>query len=71
MLIVEKNLADYVKKKEINLSAMSRATGISYQALYDSLANKNRSRALMADEAVLICRYLDKNPMDFMPQNGA
>ena len=35
-----KNLAKYVKENAVNLSAMSRKTGISYMALYDSLANK-------------------------------
>ncbi len=37
-----KNLAKYVRKKAINLSAMSRETGIAYSVLYDSLANKKR-----------------------------
>lgn len=60
-----KNLARYVKEKAINLSAMSRETGISYNALYDSFVNKNRERRLSMDEAIIICKFLDVNPMDF------
>lgn len=60
-----KNLARYVKEKAINLSAMSRATGIPYSVLYDSLSNKNRERPLSVDEAIIICKFLGVNPMDF------
>lgn len=60
-----KNLAKYVRDKAINLSAMSRATGIAYSVLYDSLANKNRERPLSVDEAIIICKFLGVNPMDF------
>lgn len=60
-----KNLAAYVKEKAINISAMSRATGIPYVALYDSLANKKRERPLSVDEAIIICKFLGVNPMDF------
>lgn len=42
-----KNVARYVQEKAINLSAMSRATGIPYSALYDSLANKKRGTAII------------------------
>lgn len=38
-----KNLARYVQENSVNLSAMSRETGIPYMALYDSLANKKKS----------------------------
>lgn len=58
-------LAKYVKEKAINLSAMSRATGIPYSALYDSLSNKKRERPLTMDEAIVICKFLGVNPMDF------
>lgn len=60
-----KNLAKYVKERAVNLSAMSRATGITYSVLYDSLANKNRERPLSIDEAIIICKFLGVNPMDF------
>lgn len=60
-----KNLARYVREKAINLSAMSRATGLSYGVLYDSLSNKNRERQLSIDEAIIICKFLGVNPLDF------
>ena len=34
-------------------------------ALYDSLANKKRERPLSMDEAIIICKFLGGNPMDF------
>lgn len=60
-----KNLSKYVKERAINLSAMSRETGIAYSVLYNSLANKNRKRQLTLDEAIIICKFLGVNPMDF------
>lgn len=62
---VTKNLAKYTKEKAINLSAMARATGMRYSTLYASLGDKNRNRPLSADEAIIICKFLDVNPMDF------
>lgn len=62
---VTKNLAKYTKEKAINLSAMARATGIQYPVLYASLGDKNRNRPLSIDEAILICKFLDVNPLDF------
>jgi hypothetical protein len=64
-VVITKNLAEYVKKKAINLSAMSRATGISYGILYASLASKSRTRSLTADEAFLICKFLEMKIEDF------
>lgn len=62
---VTKNLAKYTKEKAINLSAMARATGIQYPVLYASLGDKNRDRPLSIDEAILICKFLDVNLLDF------
>lgn len=64
-MVITKNLANYVKTKAINLSAMSRATGIPYGALYASLRDKTRERPLSADEAVLICKFLGVKIEDF------
>ena len=69
-MAVTKNLAQYAKDKAINLSAMSRATGIPYSSLYASLGDKNRERPLSVDEAVLICGFLGVNPMDFTDEPG-
>lgn len=62
---LEKNIASYIKEKAINLSKMSRQTGISYTALYDSLFNKDKNRQLRGRELVAICVFLGVNPMDF------
>ena len=60
-----KNLSRYVKEKGINISKMSRDTGISYMALYDSLMNTDRERDLRAGEMLQICKFLGVNPLDF------
>ena len=44
---------------------MAHATGIQYPVLYASLGDKNRNRPLSIDEAILICKFLDVNPLDF------
>ncbi len=63
-----KNMAKYIKEKAINLSAMSRETGIAYSALYASLGDKNRDRPLSIDEAIVICKFLDIDPREFAEQ---
>lgn len=65
-----KKLGKYIKDKAINLSALSRATGLPYGVLYDSLSNKNRERPLSMDEAIIICKFLGVNPMDFAEDEG-
>lgn len=68
---VTKNIAEYVKRKAINLSAMSRETGITYAALYGSLGDHSKERRpLSADEAVLICKYLEVRVEDFADEPG-
>lgn len=64
-MVITKNLAAYVRDKSINLSAMARATGISYNALYASLGSKTRERPLSVDEAVLVCKFLGVKVDDF------
>lgn len=64
-MVVTKNLANYINEKGINLSAMSRATGISYGVLYASVKDKSRERPLSVDEAVLICKFLGVKVEDF------
>lgn len=65
MDIPTKNLSKYIKEKGINVSKMSRDTGISYMALYDSLMNPDRERDLRAGELFMVCDFLSVNPMDF------
>lgn len=67
---LEKNLSNYVKEKGINLSAMSRQTGISYMALYDSLMNEKKERQLKGRELVEVCIFLGINPVDFADKSA-
>ncbi len=62
---VTKRLADYVKEKRINVSAMARDTGIPYMALYDSLLNDERDREIRGRELLRVCKFLGVNPMEF------
>ena len=65
MDIPTRNLSKYVCDKGINLTKLSKATGIPYGALYDSLLNSARNRALRIGEALSICDFLGLDPMDF------
>jgi lambda repressor-like predicted transcriptional regulator len=65
-------MAVYVKEKGINLSVMSRSTGIGYNALYASLSKLDIStRELRADEFMLICNFLDVDPKLFNAKTPA
>ena len=68
---VTKNIAMYVKNMGINLSSLSRKSGIAYGSLYASLGDEKRERELRADELASICTVLHKNPMDFVEKEGA
>lgn len=67
---VTKNLAAYTKSIGVNLSELSRKSGIPYSALYASIGDDRRERELRADEFTRICMVLHKNPMDFATDNG-
>jgi len=60
-----KKLSEYVLSKGINLSKMSRDTGIPYVSLYDSLMNESRDRDLRVGEFFVICRFLGVKGEDF------
>lgn len=62
---VTKNLASYIQEIGINLSELSRKSGVPYGTLYASLGDKNRERELKANELTAICFVLHVNPMDF------
>lgn len=62
---VTSNVSEYIKKRGINLSKLSRDTHIQYMAIYDSLANPDRNRDLRDHELLKICAFLGVNPMDF------
>jgi len=61
-----KNLARYVKDKAVNLSVMSRATGVPYSMLYASLGDTDQERPLSINEIFLVCKFLEVSPMDFV-----
>lgn len=61
-------VSEYVKKRGINLSKMSRDTGIPYPALYSSLMNSDRKRDLRDYEFMSICFFLEVDPRDFTKQ---
>lgn len=63
---ITKRIAYYVVDNDVNLSAMSRATGISYRILYTSLREPGRNRKLTVDEAYLVCEYLGKKIETFV-----
>lgn len=65
---LESNIAEFIKKRGVNLSAMSRDTGIAYMALYDSLFNDRRKRSLKASEFLAICEFLGASPTDFVEE---
>lgn len=55
-------LSKYIKDKGISISSISQKTKISIGKLYSSLSG---SRALRADELVMICQVIEKDPFDF------
>lgn len=64
-MTVTKNIANYVKDMGINISELSRKSGVAYGPLYASLGAEGRGRELKADELTDICFVLRINPMDF------
>lgn len=72
-MCVSKNLAVYISRKGINISAMSRATGIHRSTLHASLSeavDDEKRRPLKDDELIKVCRFLGVNPMDFADGPG-
>lgn len=73
---VTKNLSVYVAEKGINLSVLSRATGIKRGVLHKSLSGAvadEKRRPLKGEELIKICRFLDVDPLKFddAPDGGA
>lgn len=66
---VTKNIAKYVRDIGINLSELSRKSGVPYMSLYTSLGDDKRERELRADELTDICVVLRINPMDFIDKD--
>lgn len=72
MSAVTDNVSEYVRNKGINISKMSRDTGISYAALYNSLMGPDRKRDLRDHEFLKVCAFLGVDPRIFAdgPERG-
>lgn len=64
-MIVTRNIARYIEDIGINLTELSKKSGIKYSVLYASLGKGDKKRELKADELTSICSVLCINPMDF------
>ena len=56
----------FIKDKGIQVSTISRKTGISRDILHNSFSGK---RKLRADEYLAVCDFLEKDPKDFKTAN--
>ena len=65
MSSVTQNLAAHIARQGINLSKMSRDTGIPYQVLLASVGENNRGRDLRDIEFLKVCEFLNVDPMKF------
>ena len=65
MSSVTQNLAAHIAKQGINLSKVSRDTGVPYQVLLASIGESNRGRDLRDIEFLKICEFLNEDPMKF------
>ena len=61
---------DFLKKNGINLSELSRTSGVSYKLLYASVRDKNRKRGLRVDEFLSICEVLEVDPGTFAKEQS-
>ena len=67
--MITKKLAELIAEQGINISALSRATGIKRGILHASLSaavDDEKRRPLRDDELGKVCRVLKGNPMDLM-----
>lgn len=55
-------VADFVRRKGITMASISQNTGISYDKIRRSFTS---NRPLTADELLLVCSYLEVDPMIF------
>lgn len=63
---LEKNIAELIRKRGIQLTVMSRATGIPYTALYDTFFNERKERQIRGKELIAVSDFLDINAKDFI-----
>lgn len=65
-MTLEENISKFIEDKGIALTVVSRRTGISYMALYDSLRNKSKRREIKGKELVKLCKFLGVDPRNFV-----
>lgn len=64
-MTLEENISKRIEDSGIALTVVSRRTGISYMALYDSLKNKSKKREIKGKELVKLCKFLDIDSREF------
>lgn len=69
-MTLEESISKCIEDKGIALTVVSRRTGISYMALYDSLRNKSKKREIKGKELVKLCKFLDIDSRDFEEETG-
>ena len=52
---ITENIGDYLRRKRVNLTELSKKTGIHYNSLYASVWDRSRRRDLRANELMSIC----------------
>ncbi|HCA28868.1 MAG TPA: hypothetical protein DEP23_04510 [Ruminococcaceae bacterium] len=59
---VTSEISKFVKDKGFQIKIIAQKTGLSQNALYNSMSGK---RKLRADEYLAICDFIGKDPKDF------
>lgn len=65
MLNPTKELYERIKARYIPVSVICKETGLSPKIIYPSLT-ENTKRQLRADELLVICNFLQINPMELI-----
>lgn len=63
---LERNIAGYIREKGIQLTVISRATGVPYMALYDTFFNEKKERQIRGKELMAVSDFLGINPKDYV-----
>lgn len=63
MITATREIYQIIKDKHIPVSIICKETGLNPKKIYPSL-KKNAKRELRADELLIICRFLNINPLE-------
>ena len=69
-MTLEENISKCIEDRGIALTVVSRRTGISYMALYDSLKNKSKKREIRGKELVKLCKFLDIDSRELVEETA-